>query len=125
MYKRWAALVFFIILLSFTGCASKPSPTLVPSATPLPFPTGLFTNTDWSWEFKSDGTFTSSGPQGSETGTYVASGDQVAITCQCCGNVQGTYKWAFSGGTLTFHAIEDQCFNRLNVVTSGIWSLNP
>ncbi len=136
MSRKWVELSLGIILFVFSvaGCARKPAPAPTPTPVPptptftvvvLPFPTGKLTNMDYVLDFKSDGTYTASGPQGTETGTYVASGDQVVLTCQCCGNVKGTYSWIFDGSTLTFHAIDDACLNRLNVVSSGVWSQNP
>ncbi len=127
MFRTRVALAFVSVLLlcSVFGCGRKPAPTSTAVPTAIPFPTGPFTNGDSSWEIRPDGTFTTSGSFGSETGTWSAAGEQVVITCQCCGNVKGTYRWAFNGGTLTLQAVDDQCFNRLNVLTSGIWSLNP
>ena len=93
MRRKWVEFSLVIILVAWmvAGCVRKPAaPTETPTATALAFPTGHFTNTDWSWDFKADGTFVSSGPQGNETGTYALNGDQVIITCQCCGNVKGT-----------------------------------
>ncbi len=132
------SLVIVLIAWILAGCAPKPTPvppTETPTAPVLPtepspavalaFPTGQFTNTDWSLDFKADNTYTVSGSRVSETGTYTVNGDQVVITCQCCGSVKGTYNWDFDGQTLTFQAVEDACFNRMNVVSSGIWSLNP
>ncbi len=132
------SLVIVLIAWILAGCAARPTPapptetptaplppTGLPTAAALAFPTGQFTNTDWALDFKADNTYTVSGPQVSETGTYTVNGDQVVITCQCCGNVKGTYNWAFDGQTLTFRTIEDACFNRMNVVSSGIWSLGP
>ena len=116
----------FLVLMAITACARKATPAPTETPTPgLAFPTGHFTNSDWTWDFKADGTFISSGVPGAETGTYIVTGDQVEITCQCCGNVKGTYRWSFDGQTLTFHAIDDACFDRLNVVSSGVWTLSP
>ena len=89
------------------------------------FPTGMFTNGGWTWEFKAGGSFISSGPPGSETGTYIVSGNQVVITCQCCGDIPGTYAWSYSSDALVFKAIEDKCSNRLGVVAAGSWLKNP
>ncbi len=128
MFRKWVEIAFvgLVVVSIVAACARKPAvPTETPTAATLPFPTGQFTNNDWSWDFKADGTFTFSGPQMSETGTYTPNGDQVVITCQCGGNVKGTYGWLFDGQTLTFHAIDDPIFNRLNVISSGVWSLNP
>ena len=122
--REWvkSAWLLFLILLIIAGCSpTKPSS----SPTPASFPTGAFVNGDWSWEFKADGTFVSSGPPGSESGTYSASGDQVVITCQCCGDVEGTYTWAFDGMALKFAAIDDNCVNRKNVVDASTWSKKP
>ena len=112
----------FLVLLIIAGCSpGKPSS----SPTPASFPTGAFVNGDWSWEFKADGTFVSSGPSGSENGTYLVSGDRVVITCQCCGEVEGTYKWAFSDMGLKFTSNDDKCANRKNVIDASTWSKKP
>lgn len=111
-----------LVLVLFTGCSADKTSS---SPTTTPFPTGSFINGDWSWEFKADGSFVSSGPLGSESGTYSASADQVVITCQCCGDVEGTYTWAFDGMALKFTAMDDQCANRKDVVEASTWSKKP
>ncbi len=122
--KRQMALARILLLgvLAMAGCASPkaPPPTSAPS-----FPAGAFVNGDWAWEFKADGSFNSSGPLGSETGTYTVNGSQVIITCQCCGDAKGTYAWAFDGNTLQFTAIDDSCSNRKGVVNASTWSKKP
>ena len=119
--------VLFIVMLIITGCNSTkplPPPTAV-STTTAAFPVGNFGNGDWSWVFKADGSFISSGPSGRESGTWSVSGDQVVITCQCCGEVKGTYTWAFDGVALKFAAIDDKCTNRRDVVDASTWSKKP
>ena len=112
--------VLLVVVMIITGCSPSAS-----SPTPVPFPTGTFENGDWSWEFKADGTFLTSGPIGSETGTYQVTGNQVTITCQCCGNVKGTYAWSFDASELSFIAIDDTCSNRKGIVDGSIWSKKP
>ena len=112
--------VTFLVLALFTGCSSK---KVVSLPTLASFPTGSFANGDWSWEFKGDGAFVSSGPQGSETGTYSVTGDQVIITCQCCGAVEGIYTWSYDGTKLKFSAVDDKCSDRKNVVDASAWLL--
>jgi hypothetical protein len=89
--------------------------------TSVSFPTGPFVNGDWSWVFKADGTFVSSGPAGSETGTYTVSNDRVVITCQCCGAVEGIYSWLFDGTALKLNSLNDQCADRKGVVDASTW----
>ena len=114
------ALALFLTVLIILGCSpGKSSPTTVA------FPTGTFINGDWSWEFKADGTFLTSGPIGSETGTYTVSGNQVIITCQCCGEVEGTYTWAFDDNALSFAVMDDTCANRNDVVDGSSWLKQP
>jgi hypothetical protein len=110
------------ILSVGVGCSSRTDP---PAPSSQSFPTGKFTNQDWSLDFKGDGTYIASGPPGSETGTYTVSANQVVITCQCCGDVAGTYTWNYAGGTLSFKAIDDNCSNRLAVVGAGLWLQTP
>jgi hypothetical protein len=120
--RKELAWLLFLALLTIVGCSpTKPSS----SPTTASFPTGAFVNGDWSWEFKADGTFVSSGQLGSESGTYSVNGDQVVITCQCCGNVEGTYTWFFDGAALKFTAIDDKCANRKDVVDASTWSKKP
>jgi hypothetical protein len=122
--KGWikSAWVLVFLLLIIVGCSPSRSST---SPTPDAFPTGAFTNGDWTWEFKADGTFISSGPLGSETGTYSVNGNQIIITCQCCKEVKGTYQWSFDGTALKFIAINDECVNRKDVVDASTWLKKP
>jgi hypothetical protein len=106
----------FSLLLLTSACASQAGEA---------FPTGTFSNGDWQWEFKEDGTSFTSGPIGSETGTYTISGDQITITCQCCGDIAGTYSWTFDGAILGFKAIQDDCENRRGVVDKSQWTKTP
>ena len=110
------ASILLLAMVIITGCSPEAS-----SPTPPPFPTGAFENGEWSWEFKADGTFLSSGPIGSETGTYQVNGNQVTIACECCGDAMGTYTWAFDGSELSFTAVEDPCSNRSDVVDGSTW----
>jgi len=110
-----------LILFFITSCSSTKPPAPAPGA----FPTGAFANFAWSWEFKTDGSFVSSGPPGSETGTYAVNGDRVVITCQCCGPVDGTYSWAYDGKALKFTAQEDACTNRKQVLDGSTWMKKP
>jgi hypothetical protein len=122
--RGWIRCAWVLILVSviIAGCSpTKPAPT----PTTVSFPTGAFVNGDWSWEFKADGSFVSGGPLGSESGTYSVSGDQVVITCQCCGDVEGTYTWSFDGMALKFTAIDDKCTNRKDVVDTSTWLKKP
>lgn len=114
------ALVLFLVVVLITGCSPGTS-----SPAQVSFPTGTFENGEWSWEFKVDGTFLSSGPIGSEAGTYQVAGNQVTIACQCCGNVEGTYLWAFEGSELSFTVVEDTCANRKDVVDGNAWTMKP
>jgi hypothetical protein len=129
MPKGWEKPVWslLVVLLALVGCgrkASQPPPT--PTETlGGNFPTGKFVNGSFSWEFKVGGSFISSGPPGSETGTYFVNGNQVAITCQCCGDITGTYTWSYENKVLVFKAVEDQCSNRLGVVGTGQWLQEP
>ena len=109
-------------MLLLLNSACGPAPT---AASTMTFPTGRYVNAGFSWEFKGDGSFISSGPPGSETGTYVVTANQVVITCQCCGEVAGTYTWTYDGKALSFKAIADKCSNRLKVVAAGPWLITP
>jgi hypothetical protein len=124
MRPAWMELALILLMV---GCVPKVAQTQVaPTATAAAtFPAGKFMNGNFSWEFNAGGIFTSSGPQGSETGTYTVIGNQVVITCQCCGDVKGTYTWTYTGNALIFKAIEDECTNRLGVVGTGQWVKNP
>ena len=117
--------IFIILTMVFllAGCTTRPAiPTPIPTRqVDTLFPGGFFTNGDWSLDFKADGTYRAAGPPGSETGTYKVNGNQVTVTCQCCGEVQGSYTWSYDGGTLHFTAIEDKCQNRQGVLGSGEW----
>ncbi len=114
-----------LAILVIAGCSSStPQPQSTATlAVESSFPTGIFKNGDWTWEFKDDGSTSSTGPMGSENGTYSVDGNQLVITCECCGNVAGVYSWAYDGEELTFTPVEDQCNSRMEVVISGPWSI--
>ena len=114
------AFILLLVGVIISGCSPETS-----SSTPVSFPKGTFISGDWSWEFKADGTFLTSGPVGSETGTYQVTGNQITITCQCCENVKGTYLWAFEGSELSFTVIDDTCANRKDVVDGSSWMKKP
>jgi hypothetical protein len=81
------------------------------------------------WEFKADGSYVSQGPNASEKGAYTVTGDQIVIKGDHspCGNVKGTYTWAYDGKALSFEALDDRCTDRRNVVVviPGQWLKKP
>ena len=123
-WKKQVWLVSAVTLLA-VGCGASAAHPPTASMVKAAFPTGKFTNGNWSLDFKGDGNYIASGPPGSETGTYRVTGNLVVITCQCCGEVTGNYTWIYDGKTLTFTAIEDKCSNRLGVVAAGQWLKTP
>jgi hypothetical protein len=119
------ALTAFAVLLASCG-PSAAKPTTTPAALG-DFPVGNFSNSTlaWTWDFKADGSYSSGGPQAAEHGTFTVAGDQISIKGDYCGNIIGTYTWAYDGTALTFQGIHDECTDRAGVVVTGKWVKKP
>ena len=107
----WITLAIILIIV---GC--KPRAT---------FPTGIFTNKDWTWEFYPDGSYYADGSNAHESGTYSVTGDQITIEGDFCPEIIGTYTWTYEGEALSFKLISDKCTSRMNTVRNGQWLKQP
>ncbi len=123
------ALLLLPLVLVIAGCnPATPTPLGGPAAealatsVPQVFPAGVYVNGDWSGEFKPDGTFVLTGPQGNETGTYVVNQDKVSVKSQSCGDVEGTYNWCTEGAELYFDLGKDQCPFRDGILNGTTWT---
>lgn len=121
------AITALILLLAACGSGNLSQGT---STTPTPissyFPTGAYVGRNWVMEFTASGAFSLKGPSGNESGSYKAKADQVIITTRNCGKIQGTYLWNYDGKRfLVLKALDDQCLDRLEWITSASWALRP
>ena len=107
----WIALVMILIVV---GCSSKAI-----------FPTGIFANKDWTWEFFPDGSYYADGPDAHESGTYSVTGDQITIEGDFCPEIIGTYTWTYKNEALSFRLISDKCTSRMDTVRNGQWLKQP
>ena len=131
--SRFFFLIALALILSATGCASSTSkPSLpTPGIATSDFPTGVFL---WQGEdplgghrveYKTDGSYVYSGHGRGTTGKYTVTGDQIVFIDSYCGGKQGLYSWAFSGETLTFELLEDNCADRSGVLGNSAWKERP
>jgi hypothetical protein len=128
MVKMGLTMAIFFML---TACGARATATTLP-ATVIPtlalnhIPPGAFVSGEWTLEFKTNGTFSLSGPQSTDSGKYTSTGDRVVITTKNCGNVKGTYLWRFDGvSPMILKAVDDQCSDRLELITSTAWAIEP
>jgi hypothetical protein len=89
------------------------------------FPIGIFVKGNWAWEFKADGSYVSQSENAKESGVYTATGNQIVVKGDYCGDVKGTYTWGYDGTALSFKTIDDKCSDRLGVVNDGQWLKKP
>ena len=116
------AVVLLLIAVGYGPSATQLPPTPAPTATTAAtFPIGIFAKANWTWEFKADGSYVSHSPGAGERGTYTATGNQIIVQGDYCGNMKGTYTWAYDGKALSFKALDDRCTGRRNVVVPGQW----
>jgi quercetin dioxygenase-like cupin family protein len=127
MRGQWTKLAGIAVLLLLIAVESGHSATQLPATqaptatTAASFPIGIFAKGNYTWDFKADGSYVSQSSEGGEKGTYTATGNQIIIQGDYCGDVKGTYTWAYDGKALSFNALDDRCTDRLNVIVPGQW----
>jgi DNA-binding CsgD family transcriptional regulator len=90
----------------------------LPEAPSDPFTPGAFLNSEWSLDFRPNGTFVLSGGQGTFEGSYTITDDRIIIDDRAWGSAcepapePGTYEWRRTGDTLKLTLVDDACDTR-------------
>ena len=98
-----------------TATSVPPTATALPTPGPATtdFPTGVFVyGKDHTWEFRSDGTASWKTNRYSGEDTYKVTGNQIVITGDGCGDLEGLYTWDYDGTVLSFRVLRDPCADR-------------
>lgn len=121
-------LIALTIMLTIVGCSpnvtQSPAP-LAPTATPVTYPTGVFTKANWTMEIFDDGTAHVFQQFVDSFGTYTVTGNQVVVKDDFCKDITGTYNWSYDGQVLSFTAVQDKCMDRKNVMHQSKWKKTP
>jgi hypothetical protein len=92
---------------------------------------------EWIWEISSDGLYkvsevTDIGVRPRSEGAFELTADRFVLledagemTCSEGGVDRGTYSWELSGEQLTFALVEDECQDRVYIMTAMPWVRTP
>jgi len=124
---KWIMIVLGIMLI-IVGCGPKSTqsaPPPSPPATPVSFPTGVFTKANWTMEIFDDGSCHVFQQFVDDVCTYTVTGNQVVFQGDKCKGDSGIYNWSYDGQVLSFTVVEDKCAETRNVLDQSKWQKKP